>query len=409
MAIANATKSLETSKSAEELRNQPKPANAEKEHVTIVEQAVEDPLAIDSKIELLGNVNLDELKEDLNREMKDDADITFMGSSSFDQEMEEANFDLESMLDDEIMSVSGNEAVLLCTCFSANFIDCLYLGTRITKPHCQFLFTEKANLDGELSMADEIEVSSVYASSLSPTTSPGEVQALIAKVVWEKKNIPQRTIPHVQALGALQRYKAIQIKKALRSDPLGHFPRRIYFLITHVHNLGLSLPDKFADKMDSSVPRMVANAIHERMPELISDTLKNILLQLLNDLVIKLMLKFDKRVKKTLKAEVPEVFLKHMYKEFNALNKLESQRFVTLILHSSVKAPRDILVVNAKHLQTKVDRTSNDLQELVELVTQLMHIIDSVAPPTNATIEGEKESQTQPDPTIEVLTSAQRE
>ncbi|GJS87848.1 hypothetical protein Tco_0770484 [Tanacetum coccineum] len=41
--------------------------------------------------------------------MKDDVDITFMGSSSFDQKMEEVDSDLESMHDDEIMSMSGNE------------------------------------------------------------------------------------------------------------------------------------------------------------------------------------------------------------------------------------------------------------------------------------------------------------
>ncbi|GJX83068.1 hypothetical protein Tco_0332549 [Tanacetum coccineum] len=66
------------------------------------------------------------------------------------------------------------------------------------------------------------------------------------------------------------------------------------FLAAHVYNLGLSLPNKFADKMDSSVPRMMANPFEERMPKLLSDTLKNI--------------------------------LPPLYKEFNDLNKLESQR-----------------------------------------------------------------------------------
>ncbi|GJW90305.1 hypothetical protein Tco_0167858 [Tanacetum coccineum] len=47
VATADATKSLEASRSAEELRNQPKPADAEKEHEKIVEEAVDDPLAIE--------------------------------------------------------------------------------------------------------------------------------------------------------------------------------------------------------------------------------------------------------------------------------------------------------------------------------------------------------------------------
>ncbi|GJT58638.1 hypothetical protein Tco_1002171 [Tanacetum coccineum] len=61
IAIANATKSLEASESAKELRNQPKPSDAKKEQVTIDEEAIEDPLAIDSGINSMENVNLDEL------------------------------------------------------------------------------------------------------------------------------------------------------------------------------------------------------------------------------------------------------------------------------------------------------------------------------------------------------------
>nr|GEU74684.1 retrovirus-related Pol polyprotein from transposon TNT 1-94 [Tanacetum cinerariifolium] len=64
----------------------------------------------------------------------------------------------------------------------------------------------------------------------------------------------------------------------------------------------------------------------------------------------------------------------------------------TKILHSSVKVPRDILVVNANHLHTKVDRTLVDLHELLGLVSQLVRIVDSVAPPANAATEREKES-----------------
>nr|GEV30396.1 hypothetical protein [Tanacetum cinerariifolium] len=64
----------------------------------------------------------------------------------------------------------------------------------------------------------------------------------------------------------------------------------------------------------------------------------------------------------------------------------------TKILHSSVKVPRDILAVNAKHLHTKVDRTLVDLHELLGLVSQLVRIVDSVAPPANAATEREKES-----------------
>ncbi|GJV50186.1 hypothetical protein Tco_1440398 [Tanacetum coccineum] len=139
----------------------------------------------------------------------------------------------------------------------------------------------------------------------------GDVQALITKAVWEKKNIPRRIIPHVQVLGAMHRYK-------------------------------------FADKIDSSVPRMVADAFEERMPELLSDTLKNILPRLLNDSI----------------GEVNGLLRQCVKHQMQLINYIEQ------ILHSSVKAPRDILVVNAKHLQNKMDRTLADLHELVELGEQ---------------------------------------
>ncbi|GJX44498.1 hypothetical protein Tco_0261174 [Tanacetum coccineum] len=53
----------------------------------------ESPFDTESKIKFIEKV-------DLNQEMKDNVDINFMGSSSFDQVMEEANSDLESIPDD---------------------------------------------------------------------------------------------------------------------------------------------------------------------------------------------------------------------------------------------------------------------------------------------------------------------
>nr|GEU52155.1 hypothetical protein [Tanacetum cinerariifolium] len=41
-------------------------------------------------------------------------------------------------------------------------------------------------------------------------------------------------------------------------------------------------------------------------------------------------------------------------------------------LHSIVKVPMDIMVVNAQHLQTKVEKTSRDLHELVELTRDIV-------------------------------------
>ncbi|GKB30079.1 hypothetical protein Tco_0869480 [Tanacetum coccineum] len=114
--------------------------------------------------------------------------------------------------------------------------------------------------------------------------------------------------------------------KPTESDPLGHLQKDISLLATKVNNLESSLSQQVADKTDDSVPRMVADALEERLPELLSDTLKTILPNLLKDSMKKAFPKFDKRVKNTLRAKVPEIILKPLNKEFNALNTMESQR-----------------------------------------------------------------------------------
>ncbi|GKB13579.1 hypothetical protein Tco_0847502 [Tanacetum coccineum] len=90
VATADDTKSLEASGS---------------EHKKIVKAALDDPLAIDSGIKSMGNVSFDELFKDQNENAEAE-------ESPFDtagQEIEEADSDLESMPDDEIVSVSRND------------------------------------------------------------------------------------------------------------------------------------------------------------------------------------------------------------------------------------------------------------------------------------------------------------
>nr|GFB24866.1 hypothetical protein [Tanacetum cinerariifolium] len=76
--------------------------------------------------------------------------------------------------------------------------------------------------------------------------------------------------------------------------------------------------DTSAAKPTDSNP--FADVFEENLRELLSDTLKNILPQLLEESVKKALPKFDKRAKKTIKAEVPNLILKPLNKEFNALN-----------------------------------------------------------------------------------------
>ncbi|GJV86647.1 hypothetical protein Tco_1530585 [Tanacetum coccineum] len=82
-----------------------------------------------------------------------------------------------------------------------------------------------------------------------------------------------------------------------------------------------------------------------------------------------------------------------LYKEFNALNKLESQRFLILKkkpMKPICKTVRKSVIMN---VYSKIDKISNDLHEMVELVTQLVRIVDSVSPLANAATKGEKDSE----------------
>ncbi|GKA59779.1 hypothetical protein Tco_0759092 [Tanacetum coccineum] len=167
----------------------------------------------------------------------------------------------------------------------------------------------------------------------------------------------------------------------------------------------------------STIPRLISDALAQQLPDLFTATIKNSLPQELTKAIKETLLGFNRRIRNYIKDEIPEVLntsvLKPMYKEFNALNKLKTQRFVILdkslrksvrktvskyiiqymdqMLHSSVKVPKDIWVFNAKHLQTKVDMTSADLHELVRLVSRVVNLMDTSAPSANVVAEGEKD------------------
>ncbi|GKA47861.1 hypothetical protein Tco_0740819 [Tanacetum coccineum] len=137
---------------------------------------------------------------------------------------------------------------------------------------------------------------------------------------------------------------------------------------------------QLAKKLDELMPKIVADVFEERIPELLYETLKNILPELIKDSVKQSLQKFDKRMKKTLKATIPNFILKLLNKEFNALNTLESRR-----------VSRDIMVINANHLQTKVEKNATDISKLLELTTEIVRLMD-LAPTFNMmAAKGEKE------------------
>ncbi|GJV14140.1 hypothetical protein Tco_1359463 [Tanacetum coccineum] len=208
MATADTIKSLDASELAEELRNQPEIVDATKVHETIVEEAVKDSFVIDSGIKSLRNVNLDELIKD---QKVDDAEITFVGSSPFDQEMVEADFDLESMPYDEIMSIYGGDNEEADSDQELSTAD-----AKVVDHILDELINEANKEDTNVSSTPTNDVSFEFVPQSASTSSPADIQALIVKVVWKKKNILRVKIPNMQTLGAMRRYKEIQITKAPR-------------------------------------------------------------------------------------------------------------------------------------------------------------------------------------------------
>ncbi|GKA87716.1 hypothetical protein Tco_0809480 [Tanacetum coccineum] len=180
-------------------------------------------------------------------------------------------------------------------------------------------------------------------------TSPlADVQELDARALSTKKNIPREKPINVQALADMKWFKHIQRFSAPESDPLGHLPKHMDFLVAHVHNLGKSLLDKFVDYVNSVLPRLIIDALEERLPELFSDTTKNHFSQLPSN----------------------------QSTNSSMLDKLECTRFSILesvvqkSIHKNVRGtmgevPSDQLVFNAKHLTTKVNKTTTDMNELL--------------------------------------------
>ncbi|GJT83914.1 hypothetical protein Tco_1058256 [Tanacetum coccineum] len=77
------------------------------------------------------------------------------------------------------------------------------------------------------------------------------------------------------------------------SDPLGRLWAKISSLSNKVDNLESSLAKKVSSKLEESVPRMVAAAFKEQMPKLISDTLKNILPNIIEESFQQALPKFE--------------------------------------------------------------------------------------------------------------------
>ncbi|GKC73087.1 hypothetical protein Tco_1118970, partial [Tanacetum coccineum] len=168
-------------------------------------------------------------------------------------------------------------------------------------------------------------------------------------------------------------------------------------------------------KFKSSLPALVTDSLKEQLPSLLSDALKDTLPQLLKDSIKSSVSKsiteelphVEARVQKNLQYQLPNLLLKPMYKEFNAFNKLESQRFVLLqkelskSLHKNMKKSirlkvrkgmkevRDKLscctstvATNSQHVQDLrvMFKDMVSLLEAAEVFKTLVHKVDLATP-----------------------------
>nr|GEV66248.1 hypothetical protein [Tanacetum cinerariifolium] len=246
---------------------------------------MEDPFVIDSNINSLGNVNLDELLKD---HKNDDVEITFIGSSPFDQEIEEADFDLESMHDDEIMLISRDDNEEVDYDQELSTVD-----EKAANNILDELINEENSKDANVFAATTNEVSFKYVPQSASTSSLADIQALIAKAVWEKKNI-HRVISNVQTSGAIRR------------ETLCGFNR------------------------------IIKNAIKDEMAEVLK-----------------------------------EYILKPMNIEFNALNKLESQSVSACEKHGLNSTSAKAIVEGEKESQEQPESTTTDNTQSTKVHTQL--------------------------------------
>ncbi|GJZ73708.1 retrovirus-related pol polyprotein from transposon TNT 1-94 [Tanacetum coccineum] len=123
-----------------------------------------------------------------------------------------------------------------------------------------------------------------------------------------------------------------------QSDPVGPLHEELRILKTKIDKLKSSIAKKATDDVQSSVPSIVTNSLRKNFPGLLLEALKNTLPQLIKDSIKQSISESIKEklpvcaahVQQSLQNELPKILLKPMNKESNALNTLESRRFVML-------------------------------------------------------------------------------
>ncbi|GJV93420.1 hypothetical protein Tco_1541233 [Tanacetum coccineum] len=157
-----------------------------------------------------------------------------------------------------------------------------------------------------------------------------------------------------------------------------------------------------ADKPNESDPLGHLHIEISSLTANVKDLKSSLAQQIIKDSVKQALPKFDKRVKKTLKAQVPEIILKPPNNAFNLLNKKERSRFLSLqmTLGKTIKIKvgksilcsvrKEVKVVSEllKYCVTQLDKNDVNLRELVDLIRDLVALIDTASAKAKAAPEG---------------------
>nr|GFC54408.1 hypothetical protein [Tanacetum cinerariifolium] len=139
--------------------------------------------------------------------------------------MKEVDSELESMRDDEIMSMSENE----------KDIDDTEELSKDDESDVDHLIDELVNTaNTEDATLNVFIATSLQVSTVSATSSP-----------------------------LMRRFKEIQITKAPGSDPLGHLPRILDFLLANVYNVAKNMPSELTQQLNTTacgIPKIVSDA-----------------------------------------------------------------------------------------------------------------------------------------------------
>nr|GEU60746.1 hypothetical protein [Tanacetum cinerariifolium] len=280
VAIADATKSLEAFGSVEEL----------------IEAALDDPLAIDSRIKSMGNVSFNKLFKDQNENAKAEESPCDTGlrlsssekSSRAGQEIEEVDSNLESTPDDEIVSVSWNDD------------------------------DDNDDEDSEEpSVADEIAADNI-AEKIDFSVS----QMIRDYLDKQMPDLLSDTLNSILPLLLNDSVKKLmpkfnkRVKKTLKAE--------VSNVVLKPLNKEFNAQNKLESRRFVTLEKKLGKDIHKKVGKSI---LRNVKRQI---------------------GVVNDVFKQCAKHQMQLINYIEK------MLHSTVKVPRDILVANAHNLQTKV-------------------------------------------------------